>query len=132
MKIFIIGGIILLLILLCSVEHYTSRIQRYAKGIQGSNFLGNPLDACLMGSPIPDGPVKGSSGPGLTTNYDQYSMYSTKVWPDVYQPTTDTCFDEFMRECTYLCRTEDCLSSCQVRGTAICSQKKNIPALIGD
>ena len=127
MKIWIIG-IVILVIFLCFSSRSNYRPPPHTD--RESNFLG-PLNLDLMQTHNADlKEVKGSYGPGTTSDYDKYSLYSTKIWPAVYQPVTNTCFDEFMRECTYNCDSKECIEDCQVRGTSICSKKQNIPPLI--
>jgi len=134
----------------------TFRSQRYAKGFHGPGFTGGVTEATLLGGPpgIPkvfkwggQPEVEGDpsstflssnkdlrSDPASTTGYDQYSMYSAKVWPTTYQPVTNTCFDEYMKECSPKCNnipdSRDCLQDCQVSATTMCSKKRNFPETV--
>ncbi len=115
-------------------RHHTDgapfRSQRIAKGFSGVGHTEGTPPGSLKGAILKIPTV----GPADTVDYDKYSMYSTKVWPTVYQPVTNTCYDEFMRGCSPSCNniagSRRCLENCSVRGTEICSRKENLPKLV--
>ena len=114
-------------------SEYVERNQRIANGFSGVGYTGG-IGATLgrrftigvdsvggLGSFVP-------IGPGTTSDYNQYSMYSTKIWPDEYQPVTNTCFDEYMAACSPTCTEGKCLNNCQVNATKRCVD--DIPKLV--
>lgn len=125
MKSWVIVILVVIAIVICfnRSESYAeggiTRSQRIAKGFHGVGHTEGPFPEVFSWNKKID-----LTGPGTTVDYDQYSMYSTKIWPTTYQPVTNTCFDELMRACTSSCESSECLNDCQVKVTKICSQKK--------
>lgn len=104
------------------------RSQRVAKGFSGVGYTEGRQVATSPKLALPDGSA------GQTVNWGGYSLYSSKVNPNVYQPVTNTCYDEYMRTCSPGCNgvahSTKCLEDCTFKATYICSQPENMPEIM--